>query len=66
MDWKDLFLLRRGQNARISRLFEEILVSKVRRWRKVEEICDLGYDAKDFILAQCHVDDSAEDVLSRR
>jgi F-box protein 21 len=66
VDWKRLFILRRNQNTRISHLFEEILTTKLRRWRKFEEICALGYDARDFIWEQCNVEADAEDVLARR
>lgn len=66
VDWKRLFVQRMNRNARISDLLNEIITTKTHRLRNYEEICLLGYDAKDFLLAQCHTDDSAEDVLARR
>ncbi|KAF7561970.1 hypothetical protein G7046_g2148 [Stylonectria norvegica] len=66
VDWKRLYTLRRNRNVRISILLDEILATKVGRLKKFEEICRLGYDAKDFLLAQCKADDTAEDVLARR
>ena len=66
VDWKRLFILRRSQVAYISELFDGVLVSKVGRHRKFAQIGELGYDAKDFLLDQCHANDSVEDVLARR
>lgn len=65
-DWKDLFLLRNRRNRLISELFDAILASKVGRLKRMEHICRLGYDAKDFLLDQCRTHESASDVLSRR
>ncbi|KAM0285474.1 hypothetical protein ACHAQH_001424 [Verticillium albo-atrum] len=66
VDWKALFLARKATNARISNLFDGILATKLGRVRRFEQICLLGYDAKDFLLEQCHTIDSADDVLARR
>ncbi|KAH6982830.1 Transglutaminase-like superfamily-domain-containing protein [Ilyonectria sp. MPI-CAGE-AT-0026] len=65
-DWKCLFILRHTRNVQISHLLDEILATKVGRLMKFEQICRLGYDAKDFLLDQCHAEESAEDVLARR
>lgn len=65
-EWKGLFALRDSRDSRIAELFDEIIATKVSRLRKIEEICLLGYDAKDFLLRQCHTDDTVEDVLARR
>jgi F-box protein 21 len=66
VDWKHLFILRKRRNARISNLLDGILATRVGRVRKFEQICSLGYDAKDFLLEQCRVDESRDDVLARR
>ncbi|KAG7134557.1 hypothetical protein HYQ45_007528 [Verticillium longisporum] len=66
VDWKALFLVRKATNARISNLFDGILATKLGRVRRFEQICLLGYDAKDFLLEQCHTIDTADDVLARR
>ncbi|ROT42735.1 F-box domain-containing protein [Sodiomyces alkalinus F11] len=66
VDWKALFLLRKARNVHISNLFDGILSTKLGRVRKFEQICRLGYDAKDFLLEQCRTIDSADDVLARR
>lgn len=66
VDWKRLFLLRARRNRTVSQLFDAILKTKVGRLRKIERICRLGYDAKDFLLVQCHAPESAPDVLARR
>ncbi|CAI4214624.1 unnamed protein product [Parascedosporium putredinis] len=65
-DWKRLFIVRKQRNARIAHLFDGILATKLGRLRKFEQVCHMGYDAKDFLLDQCHIDDSVEDVLARR
>ena len=66
VDWKGLFLLRLRRNARAAVLLDGIVASRVSRMQKIEQICRFGYDVKDFLLSQCQVDDSAEDVLARR
>ncbi|KAG6040243.1 hypothetical protein E4U41_001118 [Claviceps citrina] len=66
VQWKRLFLLREHRNRIISRLFDAVLATIVGRLRRMERICRLGYDAKDFLLSQCQIDESASDVLARR
>ena len=66
VDWKALFLLRLRRNARAAVLLDGIVESRVLRLQKMEQICRFGYDVKDFLLAQCRVDESADDVLARR
>ena len=65
-DWKALYLVRKKRNARLALLLDSVLATKVGRLRKFEQICLLGYDAKDFLLEQCNTSDAAEDVLARR
>lgn len=64
--WKRLFLLRARRNHMVSHLLDGILETKVGRLKKIEDICRLGYDAKDFLLAHCRTHESAPDVLARR
>ncbi|KAG8426501.1 hypothetical protein J3459_008068 [Metarhizium acridum] len=66
VDWKHLFLLRTRRNRTVSQLLDTILKTKVGRLKRIERICRLGYDAKDFLLVQCHAPESAPDVLARR
>lgn len=66
VDWKALFLLRKARDAQISALFDGILATQLGRARRFEQICLLGYDAKDFLLEQCRTIESADDVLARR
>ncbi len=66
VNWKRLFLLRLCRNAHATLLLDAIVESRVSRLQRIEQICHYGYDAKDFLLTQCRVDDSAEDVLARR
>ncbi|TDZ29433.1 hypothetical protein CTRI78_v011955 [Colletotrichum trifolii] len=64
--WKTLFIIRRRRNIRAAALFEGILATKYGRVEKFEELCLLGYDAKDFLLSQARTPDAAQDVLARR
>lgn len=66
VEWKPLWMERNRRNRRVSYLMDGILATKVGRLHKFGQICMLGYDAKDFLLEQCHTDESAEDVLARR
>lgn len=66
VNWKSLYLLRLRRNSRIANLVDGIVASRVSRLEKTEQICQYGYDAKDYLLTQCRVDDHAEDVLARR
>ncbi|KAF5121124.1 hypothetical protein E5D57_013460 [Metarhizium anisopliae] len=66
VDWKYLFMLRTRSNHIVSQLLDGIVATKVGRLKKIEKICRLGYDAKDFLLVQCHIHESAPDVLARR
>lgn len=66
VDWKALFLLRKARDAQISSLFDGMLSTQLGRARRFEQICLLGYDAKDFLLEQCRTIETADDVLARR
>lgn len=64
--WRNLWARRKARDAKISRLLNEIIATKVGRLQKIGHICRYGYDAKDFLVAQSRTDDSADDVLARR
>ncbi|KAF4335001.1 hypothetical protein FBEOM_11155 [Fusarium beomiforme] len=64
--WKKLFILRKSRNEQLKHLLNEILTTKVGRLKRYEKVCQLGYDAKDFLLEQCKADETSEDVLARR
>lgn len=66
VDWKGLFIFRRSRNCAISKIFDEILETKVCRFAKIGSIAELGYDAKDFLLEQTKCSEAADDVLARR
>jgi F-box protein 21 len=66
VDWKELWLRRKRTNAHIGKLFDGILETKVGRLERFRDICQYGYDAKDFLLEQLQTLDDAEDVLARR
>ncbi|KAK3376009.1 hypothetical protein B0T24DRAFT_617763 [Lasiosphaeria ovina] len=64
--WKELWITRKRKNTKVALLLDDILATKVGQLSKLKQICLLGYDAKDYLLEQCHTDDSADDVLARR
>ncbi|ORY60908.1 uncharacterized protein BCR38DRAFT_442876 [Pseudomassariella vexata] len=66
VDWKRLFTIRLHRNHRVAELLDEIVASRLARLQRTEEICQFGYDAKDYLLTQCRTSDDAEDVLARR
>ncbi|KAJ1324258.1 F-box protein 21 [Microdochium nivale] len=66
VDWKRLFMVRLRRNDHVRRLVDGIVSSRVCRLQKSEDICQYGYDAKDFLLTQCKIGDDAHDVLARR
>lgn len=66
VDWKGLWITRKQINKRIAQLLNEVLRTKVGQMRNLGQICEMGYDAKDYLLEQCHCDENAEDVLARR
>lgn len=66
VDWKGLWLTRKRINSEVARLLDGVLETKVGQLKRLQQICELGYDAKDYLLEQCHIDESAEDVLARR
>ncbi|KAK4124152.1 hypothetical protein N657DRAFT_617048 [Parathielavia appendiculata] len=66
VDWRGLWITRKRRNIKAARLLDGVIFSKVGQLKKLKGICELGYDVKDYLLEQCHVDESAEDVLARR
>lgn len=64
--WRALWRRRKYRNDLIARLLDEIIATKVSRLAKIGDICQFGYDAKDFLLDQIRTPDSAEDALARR
>lgn len=65
-DWKELFAERYSADCAINRHIASLLASQTGRIAKAEQIIGYGYDAKDTLLKNMHVDDGADDVLARR
>ncbi|KAK4187835.1 hypothetical protein QBC35DRAFT_409613 [Podospora australis] len=65
-DWRALWHTRHRGNRKVARLLNGIIRTKVGQVERTEGIAELGIDAKDYLLAQVHADDSHEDVLARR
>lgn len=66
VDWRGLWTKRKRRNYKAARLLDGVISTKVGQLKRLGGICELGYDVKDYLLEQCHVDESAEDVLARR
>jgi F-box protein 21 len=66
VDWKKLWLTRKRGITIVARLLDGVLTTKVGQLKRLQQICEQGYDAKDYLLEQCHCPDSADDVLARR
>ena len=66
VDWRRLWATRKRKNTKTARLLDGVISTKFNQLRRLQGICELGYDVKDYLLEQCHVDDSAEDFLARR
>ncbi|KAH8769214.1 hypothetical protein F5883DRAFT_66641 [Diaporthe sp. PMI_573] len=64
--WKKLWTKRKRRNLEVARLLDDAIATKVGRLQKIGQICKFGYDAKDFLVSQSQVGDSAQDVLARR
>ncbi|KAF3763623.1 hypothetical protein M406DRAFT_94515 [Cryphonectria parasitica EP155] len=65
-DWRGLWRLRQERNDLSARLLDKAIATKVGRMGNIGKICQLGYDAKDFLLEQVQTPDTADDVLARR
>lgn len=65
-DWKALWVARKRRNTKAARLLDGVIATKRGQLRRLQGICEMGYDVKDYLLEQCHVDDAAEDALARR
>lgn len=66
VDWKALYIYRRGVDLQTTHLLDSILDGQVDRISKFRSIADYGYDAKDTLVHHCHTHDDAVDVLARR
>jgi F-box protein 21 len=66
VDWRGLWITRKKTNTKAARLLDGVISTKLGQLRRLKGICELGYDVKDYLLEQCHVDESTEDVLARR
>ena len=66
VDWKKIFSERHNLARQIDHGISGILSEQKGRLAKAEDIVSSGYDAKDALLQNLNVEDSAEDVLARR
>lgn len=66
IDWKKIFSDRQIVDQCTNQEINDILTSQQGRIEKSEKIVDLGYDTKDELLRNLHVNDEAPDVLARQ
>ncbi|KAF2198990.1 YccV-like-domain-containing protein [Delitschia confertaspora ATCC 74209] len=66
VDWCGLFIQRIMDEQRTRELLNNVLGSQKNRINHINEIADLGYDAKEVLLKEYNCPDDAEDVLARR
>lgn len=66
VDWKALFVERNKTDRATTQLLNKVVSSQLDRIANIQEIANLGYDAKETLLRHCNVGDDAEDVLARR
>ncbi|KAF1844040.1 YccV-like-domain-containing protein [Cucurbitaria berberidis CBS 394.84] len=66
VDWRSLFISKITIERRTRELLHAIVATQQERIRRINEIADFGYDAKETLLTECACPDDAEDVLARR
>lgn len=66
IQWKEKFLQRAKRDRWISSTLNALLETQQGRIARMQDIADLGYDAKDILLEGCNTPATAEDVLARR
>lgn len=64
--WRDLWRRRKYGDEVVARLLNDIIATTVSRRERIGQICQYGYDAKDFLLEQSRADDTVADGLARR
>lgn len=65
-DWKQLLMERKVQDKQVLRSLNNILETRVNRTIEMQNIVDLGYDAKDMLLGKYNIPEDASDVLARK
>jgi F-box protein 21 len=66
VDWKQLYIARRGVNTTTTKTLNSILESQVGRIDNIHSIVNFGYDAKDTLLLHARAGPDREDYLARR
>lgn len=65
-NWKALFLMRQKRNSLLARILDRVVATKVDRIAGMQQICQYGYDAKDFLIGKCRTVDDDPNVLAMR
>jgi F-box protein 21 len=66
VDWRALYMTKHTIERRTKELLNHIVTSQQERIRRINDIAEFGYDAKETLLKECACPDDAEDVLARR
>jgi F-box protein 21 len=66
VDWRALYMTKHTIERRTKQLLNHIVTSQQERIRRINDIAEFGYDAKETLLKECACPDDAEDVLARR
>ncbi|KAK4146630.1 uncharacterized protein C8A04DRAFT_34824 [Dichotomopilus funicola] len=66
VDWKGLWKIRKSRNQRAAELLDGIIATKFTQLKRMQALCEMGYDVKDYLLTQCHASYDMDDVLARR
>jgi F-box protein 21 len=67
LSWREQFLRRCGMDRAIDDAMDAIINKpQLGRIARIEELCRLGYEARDALLKHIAVADNAEDCLARR
>lgn len=56
--------MRQKKNATIGRVFDRIVATRIDRVTGMQQICEYGYDAKDFLIAKCRTVNDDPNVLA--
>lgn len=66
VDWRSLFIYRVNVERETRRLLDRVLETRLGRIKHINEIAEIGLDAKETLLRELQCPDDAEDVLARR
>jgi F-box protein 21 len=66
VDWRALYMEKSRIGVRTKELLDLVVSTQHQRIRRISEIAEFGYDAKEALLKEYQCPDDTEDVLARR